>query len=177
MLEHSRGQKGECRPTDLNALVDQYLKLAYHGLRGNDTAFNVDLRGDYDPAIGLVNLVPQDFSRVILNICNNACYAAYHRAATAPAGFQPTVRTTTRAIGDEVEVRIWDNGPGIPLALREKIFQPFFTTKPTGAGTGLGLSISYEIVVQEHHGSLRVESTEGVSTEFIITLPRNGLPG
>jgi signal transduction histidine kinase len=175
MLEHSRGQKGDRQLTDLNALVDQYLKLAYHGLRGQDQSFNVDLRSEYDKTIGSVNVVPQDLSRVFLNIANNACYAANERKKSAGPDFMPTVTVTTKNLGERVEIRFWDNGTGMPQSIVDKIFQPFFTTKPTGSGTGLGLSISYDIVVQEHQGEIRVDTKEGQYTEFIITLPRDGL--
>ena len=171
MLEHSRGQTGEPRSTDLNALVEEYVNLAYHGMRASDSSFNVSIQRDYGSDVGMVDLIPQDFSRVILNLVNNACYAVHQRAGRAPDGFVPTVSVATRRQGGSVEVRIRDNGPGIAPEIRDKIFQPFFTTKPTGSGTGLGLSISYDIVVQEHQGSIEVASEPDRFTELTIRLP------
>jgi len=176
MLEHSRGQTGEPRSTDLNALVEEYVNLAYHGIRASDSGFNVSIQSDYGDDVGMVDLVPQDFSRVVLNLVNNACYAVHQRTASAPDGYVPTVSVATRQRGDEVEVCIRDNGPGIPTEVRDKIFQPFFTTKPTGSGTGLGLSISYDIVVQEHQGSIEVRSEPDRFTEFTIRLPIAAAP-
>ena len=172
MLQHSRGASGERQPTDLNALVAEYVSLAYHGLRANDPSFNVTFENSYDPSVGMWNVVPQDLSRVVLNIVNNACYAVHQRQREMGNGFVPTVSVRTHRLGDDrVEIRIRDNGPGIPDSVRDRIFTPFFTTKPTGEGTGLGLSISYDIVVQQHQGELRVESEAGRFTEFIIVLP------
>lgn len=172
MLATSRSGKGERRPTNLNALLDEYVKLAYHGLRGQDTAFNVALEFDLDPSLKPINVVPQDLSRVFLNIANNGCYAAYERKKKEPA-HAPKLSARTKDLGDKIEVRIRDNGEGIPAAIREKILEPFFTTKPTGSGTGLGLSISRDIVVG-HRGELRLETEEGNGTEFIVTLPKDG---
>lgn len=173
MLLHSRGKTGERQPTDLNALVDEYVRLAYHGLRAQDPSFNVNIVTEYDPAIGNVDVVPQDFSRAILNIVNNGCYAATERKLLNPAeDITPTVTVKTRNLGERVEISIRDNGIGIPADVREKIFTPFFTTKPAGKGTGLGLSITFDVVVQEHRGEIRVESQEGEYTEFTISLPR-----
>jgi len=176
MLEHSRGKTGEPRPTDLNALVEEYVNLAYHGIRASDPNFNVTLQRDYADDVGTVDLVPQDLSRVILNLVNNACYAVHQRTGTAPDGYVPTVSIATRRSGGQVEVRIRDNGSGIPPEIRDKVFQPFFTTKPTGSGTGLGLSISYDIVVQEHQGTIQVESEPDRFTEFTIRLPAAAAP-
>ena len=172
MLMHSRGRPGERRPTDLNALVREYVSLAYHGLRAEDTEFNCAIEGDYDPGAGLVDAVPQDLSRVFLNVAGNAFYAVREKKRVLGEEYMPEVRVRTKSYDDRVEVFIRDNGPGIPAPLRQKIFDPFFTTKPAGEGTGLGLSISYEIVVEEHKGRIRVESAEGQFTEFVITLPR-----
>ncbi len=171
MLQHSRGKTGDVVPTDLNALVAEYLALAYHGLRAQDATFNVTLDTAYDPAVGMVPVVPQDISRVFLNIINNACYAVNEKQTAVGAGFSPTVSVRTADHGDHVEVRIRDNGNGIPAAARDKIFHPFFTTKPPGKGTGLGLSISYDIV-RQHRGEIRVDSAPGEYTEFTITLPK-----
>ncbi len=173
MLQHSRGASAERLPTDLNALLAEYVNLAYHGLRAQDPSFNVSIESAYDPAVGSVDVVPQDISRAFLNIVNNACYATNEKRKALGDHFSPTVRVQTKDLGDRVEIRIRDNGPGIPAAVRDKIFNPFFTTKPPGQGTGLGLSITHEIVVQQHKGELRVESEEGSHTECIIVLPRN----
>ena len=180
MLLHSRGKAGERQMTDLNALLLEYTNLAYHGMRAQDTSFNVKIETEFDPAVGKVNVVPQDLSRAFLNIVNNACYAANDKRKTAGSGFNPTVRVSARSLANGVEIRIRDNGNGIPLAIREKIFNPFFTTKPAGAGTGLGLSLSYDIVTQEHKGDIRIDTKEGEYTEFIIVIPkdqvREGVP-
>ncbi len=171
MLQHSRGKSGEAVSTDLNALVAEYLALAYHGMRAQDAAFNVTLDTAYDPAVGMVAVVPQDISRVFLNVIINACYAANEKGKTDGPGFSPTVSVRTTNLGDRVEIRIRDNGNGIPAGIRDKIFNPFFTTKPPGTGTGLGLSISYDIV-RQHQGEIRVESEAGQYTEFVIVLPK-----
>lgn len=173
MLMHSRGRTGERQEYELNALVGQSVNLAYHSLRGLDSTFNVALETAYDPAIGRVMVIPQDLSRVFLNIVNNACFAAFEARKSRAIGFAPTVRVQTRDLGSRVEVRIRDNGQGIPEAIRDKLFTPFFTTKPTGVGTGLGLSISYDIVVHGHQGEIRVESEDGEFAEFIVLLPKS----
>ncbi len=173
MLLHSRGGSGDRRKTDFNALVDEALNLAFHGARARDQRFNITLERDFDPRIGAIELVPQDMTRVFLNLFGNGFYAADKRAReTAEPGFRPRLKVTTRDLGDQVEARVLDNGVGIPPGVREKLFTPFFTTKPTGEGTGLGLSISYDIVVQQHGGALTVESREGELTEFTLRLPR-----
>jgi two-component system, NtrC family, sensor kinase len=172
MLAHSRGQPGERRPTDFNALVRDYINLAFHGMRAQDNTFQAAIEGDYDPAVGMVDVIPQDLSRVFLNMGSNACYAVREKARRRIPGYQPEIRVTTRDLGDRVEARIRDNGIGIPDGHRDRIFDPFFTTKEVGEGAGLGLSISYEIVVQEHHGAVSVDSRDGEYTEFIITVPR-----
>jgi ligand-binding sensor domain-containing protein/signal transduction histidine kinase len=173
MLLHSRGKAGERQETDLNALLAEYTNLAYHGMRAQDHSFNVKLETDLDPSVGKVSVVPQDLSRAFLNIVNNACYAANDRRKTTANGFNPVVKVTARNLQENVEIRVRDNGMGIPQAVREKIFNPFFTTKPAGAGTGLGLSLSYDIITQEHRGNIKVDTKEGEYTEFIITIPRN----
>jgi signal transduction histidine kinase len=169
MLLHSRGQGGELQPTNINEMVAEYLKLAYHGMRAQDPSFNVTLQESYDPTLSPVPVFPADLSRVLLNIANNACYAAFHsRRRNAN---EPTVSVLTKNLGGRCEIRIRDNGNGIPSAIREKVFEPFFTTKPAGSGTGLGLSLSYDIVVKQHKGELAIESEEGSYAEFIIRLP------
>ena len=172
MLEHSRGKAGERRSLDVNALVDEYVNLAFHGMRASQTDFNATLDRHYDEAAGEVALVPQDVGRVLLNLLNNAFYAVHQRRLALDGAFEPSVSVSTRALGGGVEIRVEDNGGGIPASIRDRIFEPFFTTKPTGAGnTGLGLSLSYEIVTQGHGGTLSVESQEGEGTVFIVTLP------
>ncbi len=170
MLLHSRGSSGEKSPTDLNNLLDQYVTLAYHGLRAQDKEFNITIEKDYDKTLEKINVVPQDISRVFLNIINNACYAAYDRKKKSGDDFKPVIKVSTKNLKDKVEIRIGDNGNGIHKDILDKIFQPFFTTKPTGEGTGLGLSLSYDIVTKQHGGELKVESEENVGTDFIIIL-------
>jgi len=172
MLSHSRGQKGERRPTDLNGLVKEFVGLAFHGMKAQDHSFQVAIEGDYDPSVGSVTVVPQDLSRVFLNVASNALYALRRKAQSGIEGYQPTLWASTKAMDGGIQIRIRDNGTGIPKDMRDRIFDPFFTTKPAGEGTGLGLSISHEIVVQEHQGDMRVESQEGEFTEFVITIPR-----
>ena len=173
MLLHSRGKAGERQDTDLNALLAEYTNLAYHGMRAQDASFNIKIETDFDPSVGKVSVVPQDLSRAFLNIVNNACYAANERKKASTNGFSPVVRVSARNKDEGVEIRVRDNGTGIPRAIVDKIFNPFFTTKPAGAGTGLGLSLSYDIITQEHRGQIRVDTKEGEFTEFIITIPRN----
>jgi PAS domain S-box-containing protein len=174
MLEHSRSETGERRSVELNALVEEALNLAYHGARAQDKSFNIALERDLAPAIPPIELVPQDITRVLLNLFANGFYAAHRRRQEGPdPGFQPTLKVTTRDLGDAVEIGVRDNGIGIPMEIRERLFQPFFTTKPTGEGTGLGLSISYDIVTQEHGGSITVDSRVGEFSEFTVRLPRN----
>ena len=172
MLLHSRGKSGELQPTDINALLAEYVNLAYHGLRAQDQSFNIKIETTYDPAVGMMNVVPQNLSRVFLNIVNNGCYSTNEKKKNKGAGFNPTISVTTKNFSDKVEIRIRDNGNGIPKSVLDKIFNPFFTTKPTGIGTGLGLSLSYDIIVQEHKGEIRVDTKEGEYAEFIITLPK-----
>jgi len=173
MLEHSRTSSGERTATDLNALADEYLRLAYHGLRAKDKTFNATLKPEFDASLPPVQVISQDLGRVLLNLLNNAFYAVRQRQQTAEPGYVPTVGISTRNLGKEVEVHVHDNGAGIPEAVRAKIFQPFFTTKPTGEGTGLGLSLSYDIITQGHGGTLTLQSEEGKGTEFVISLPLN----
>ena len=173
MLEHSRGDSGERRPVDLNNLVEEALNLAYHGARAQDQSFNITLERDFAAAIAPIELVPQDVTRVLLNLIGNGFYAATKRLKDgAEPNFRPTLKVTTRDLGEAVEIRVRDNGAGIIPEIRDKLFQPFFTTKPTGEGTGLGLSISYDIVTQQHGGTIAVDSRVGEFTEFAIHLPR-----
>jgi len=172
MLAHSRGKAGEMAPSDINLLVTEYTNLAYHGLRAKDPTFNITFKQDFAPGPLLAAVIPQDISRVILNLVNNGCYATHQKKKTAPPDFVPTLTTRTRDLGDSIEISIKDNGKGISDTMKEKIFEPFFTTKPTGEGTGLGLSISYDIVVDEHGGTFRLESVEGDYAEFIVTIPK-----
>ena len=174
MLAHSRSGSGERQRTDLNALIEEALNLAYHGVRAQDHDFNITLERDLDRALAPIELVPQDISRVLLNLFGNSFYAAEkRRREAADAAFRPVLKVATRNLGNEVEVRVRDNGIGIPTEVRDKLFQPFFTTKPTGEGTGLGLSISYDIVTQQHGGTITVDSRVGEFTEFTIRLPRS----
>jgi two-component system NtrC family sensor kinase len=178
MLEHSRTGDGEKESTDINALADEYLRLAYHGLRAKDKSFNADFKTYIDPNLPKVNVVPQDIGRVLLNLINNAFYAVSSKAsATEDRGFKPEVIVSTKLSPsgggkgeDNLEISVKDNGPGITEEIKEKIFQPFFTTKPTGSGTGLGLSLSYDIV-KAHGGELKLESEVEKGTAFIIKLP------
>ena len=170
MLAHSRGSSGERQSVDINALIEESLNLAYHGARAQDQTFNVTLERDFSPGIAPIELVPQDITRVMLNLFSNGFYAANKK--TREAGSRPVLKVTTRDLGQAVEIRVSDNGTGIPEEHRKKLFQPFFTTKPTGEGTGLGLSISYDIVTEEHGGTITVESEPGAFTEFTVRLPR-----
>ena len=172
MLLHSRGRKGEPTAVDLNALVHEYVGLAYHGMRGQDSSFNAKIEEHYDPQVGQVSVVPQDLSRALLNILTNACYVLREKAKQSGADYAPVLTVSTRSLGDRVELRIRDNGQGIPPEVRERLFEPFFTTKPAGSGTGLGLSITFDIIVQGHAGTIDVETEVGRFTEFIVTLPR-----
>jgi signal transduction histidine kinase/ligand-binding sensor domain-containing protein len=177
MLMYSRGQTETREATDLNAMLEEDLNLAYHGMRAQDVSFNIKIEKDFDASVGAVEVLPQELSRVFLNIINNACYAANQKKKTLGDSFSPTLSVRSKNLGDKVEIRIRDNGSGIPEAIRNKIFNPFFTTKPTGQGTGLGLSISYEIVVQKHNGEIKVETEDGQFTEFIIVLPKSAEGG
>jgi two-component system NtrC family sensor kinase len=177
MLAHSRQSTGERQPTDVNALAEEYLRLAYHGLRAKDKSFNATLNTEFAALLPLVPAVPGDLGRVLLNLFTNAFYAVQKRQLIAGPGYAPTVQVRTRRDGEEVEICIRDNGTGIPAAVRSKIFQPFFTTKPSGEGTGLGLSLAHDIIVQGHGGTLAVESKEGEFSEFIVRLPFRGAAG
>ena len=171
MLQHSRGKTGEFEMTDINNMVSEYVNLAYHGMRAKDKSFNTAIRTQLDPDVGKASIVPQDLSRVVLNIVNNSCYALDEKTKKGIPGYSPEVLVVTRKIKDKIEIRIKDNGTGIPQHVIDKIFNPFFTTKPTGRGTGLGLSMSYDIVTKMHKGKLEVNSKEGEFTEFVITIP------
>jgi two-component system, NtrC family, sensor kinase len=172
MLQHSRTSSGQKEPTDINALADEYLRLAYHGFRAKDKSFNADFKADLDPSLPKVSVIPQDIGRVLLNLINNAFYAVSSKAlATEDSSFQPQVVVKTKKHDNLIEIKVKDNGNGIPDDIVNKIFQPFFTTKPTGQGTGLGLSLSYDIITKGHNGSLEVDTTVGLGSEFIIQLP------
>jgi signal transduction histidine kinase len=172
MLLHSREGSGEHRPADINAIVEESLNLAYHGARAEKSGFNITLQRDLDPAAGMIDLYPQEITRVFLNLISNGFYAATKRKEAGDEGFEPTLGATTKSLGNKVEIRIRDNGTGIPLEVKEKMFNPFFTTKPAGEGTGLGLSMSHDIIVKQHGGKIEVDTMPGAFTEFIITLPR-----
>ncbi len=171
MLQHSRSSSGIKEPTNINALVEKYIKLAYHGLRAKDKTFNVTLKTDYDEGLVPVNVIPQDIGRVILNLINNAFYAVHEKTKQTDGQFEPLVHVSTKISADKVLISVRDNGNGIPQSIVDKIFQPFFTTKPTGQGTGLGLSLSYDIV-KAHGGDIKVETVEGQFSEFIILLAK-----
>jgi len=172
MLQHSRSSSGKKEATDINALADEYLRLAYHGLRAKDKSFNAKFQTDFDDRIAPINIVHQDIGRVLLNLINNAFYSVSEKQQRDIPGYEPTITVTTKKIGDDrVEIRVADNGNGVPKKVLDKIFQPFFTTKPTGLGTGLGLSLSYDIIKRGHGGELKVETKEGEGAEFIIILP------
>ncbi len=175
MLQHSRGKAGERQLTDINALLEEDINLAYHGMRAQDSSFNIKIEKDLDQSIGKLEVVPQDISRVFLNIINNGCYAAHRKKMDQSGDLSPTLSVRTRNMVNTVEIRIRDNGNGIPESVRDKLFAPFFTTKPAGHGTGLGLSISYDIVVHGHNGQITFETVEGEFAEFIISLPKIGL--
>jgi signal transduction histidine kinase len=173
MLQHSRSSSGQKEPTDINALCDEYFRLSYHGLRAKDKSFNATMKTDFDTSIGNINIIPQDIGRVVLNLINNAFYVVDEkktlRQAQGDSQYEPTVSVSTKNVNGKVEIKVADNGNGIPQKVLDKIFQPFFTTKPTGQGTGLGLSLSYDIV-KAHSGELKVETNEGEGSTFIIIL-------
>jgi two-component system, NtrC family, sensor kinase len=181
MLQHSRSSSGVKEPTDINALADEYVRLAYHGLRAKDKSFNATMKTDFDETIGNINIIPQDIGRVILNLITNAFYAVNEKSKQGIADYEPTVSVSTKRVNGHVEIKVADNGNGIPPNILDKIFQPFFTTKPTGQGTGLGLSLSYDIVTKGHGGELKVETLyaqaaaqagkEGKGSTFIVSLP------
>jgi len=170
MLQHSRISNGLKEPTDINKLADEYVRLAYHGFRAKDKSFNATLKTDFDETAGNINVIPQDIGRVILNLINNAFYAVDEKKKQQPNSYDSTVSISTKKSGDKVLIAVKDNGNGIPQKVIDKIFQPFFTTKPTGEGTGLGLSLAYDIV-KSHGGELKVETKEGDGSAFIIQLP------
>jgi signal transduction histidine kinase len=173
MLEHSRTSTGERAPTDINQLAEEYLRLAYQGLRAKDKGFNAALKTDLAVDLPLVDAVGGDLGRVLLNLFGNAFYAVRQRQQLGEAGYAPTVSVSTERVNGHVAVRVTDNGTGMPESVQAKIFQPFFTTKPTGEGTGLGLSLSHDIIAQGHGGTLTVESQEGAGTTFSVMLPNN----
>ncbi len=172
MLLHSCGKSGERMPTDVNALLAEYVNLGYHGMRATDSSFNIKIETDYDKDMPLLNVIPQDLSRVFLNMINNACYSTHQKKKEFKDAYFPILKISTKDLGDKAEFRIWDNGKGMPRAVIEKVFNPFYTTKPAGQGTGLGLSISFDIIVQEHQGQIAVDSKEGEYAEFVITIPK-----
>jgi signal transduction histidine kinase len=171
MLLHSREGSGEHRPVEINAIVEESLNLAYHGARAEGRDFNITVERDFDQA-GVADMYPQEITRALLNLISNGFYAATKHAAASRNDIEPKLKATTRNLGDRIEIRIRDNGTGIPPDIREKIFNPFFTTKPAGEGTGLGLSMSHDIVVKQHGGTIDLATEPGSFTEFIITLPR-----
>jgi len=171
MLQHSRTSSGQKDPTNINALADEYLRLAYHGLRAKDKSFNADLITDFEESLPVVNVIPQDLGRVLLNLFTNAFYATHQKQKTVNTDYKPTVTVSTKLKENTVAITVKDNGMGIPDAIKDKIMQPFFTTKPTGEGTGLGLSLSYDIVAKGHGGSINIESKENEYTLFTIQLP------
>ena len=171
MLQHSRGAVGKKELTDINALADEYLRLCYHGLRAKDKSLNAIMQTDFDKTVGKVSIIPQDMGRLLLNLYNNAFYAVTEKKKQRMEGFEPTVSVSTKKLNDKIEIKIKDNGAGVSEKVREKIFQPFFTTKPPGQGTGLGLFLAYDIITKEHGGQIKVETKEGEWTEFIIEFP------
>lgn len=173
MLLHSRGKSGEMQKANINTLLDEYVNLAYHGFRAQESSFNIKLTKCYDESIGMINVVPQDLSRVFLNLLNNACYSTHEKKKALKEKYDPELIAFTKDHADKIEIRIRDNGKGISQETIEKVFNPFFTTKPAGKGTGLGLSISFDIIVQQHKGEIKVESQEGEYAEFIIMIPKN----
>lgn len=170
MLQHSRKSSGQKEPTDINALADEYLRLSYHGLRAKNKTFNATLKTDFDENVGKINIIPQDMGRVFLNLFNNAFYAVAEKKKQHPENYDPSVCVSTKKLDGKIEICVKDNGSGIPQTIVDKIFQPFFTTKPTGEGTGLGLSLAYDII-KVHSGELKVKSKQNEFTEFIIQLP------
>jgi signal transduction histidine kinase len=174
MLQHSRTSSGQKEPTDINALADEYLRLAYHGLRAKDKSFNAEFKTEFDPNLPKINVVPQDIGRVLLNLINNAFYAVSEQSKLFQSSelwksYQPLVAVSTIKLDDRIQISVKDNGPGIPLEIKDKIFQPFFTTKPTGQGTGLGLSLAYDIV-KAHGGELSFNSNPATGTQFTVII-------
>jgi signal transduction histidine kinase len=175
MLLHSRQGSGERRPVDINSLVEESLNLAYHGARAEQQGFNITLEQSFDPSAGQADVFPQEITRVLLNLISNGFYAATKCEAKAGNGYEPTLSAATKDLGDRVEIRIRDNGTGIPPEVRAKMINPFFTTKPAGEGTGLGLSLSHDIIVKQHAGSIEVDTQPGEYTEFRVILPRRAV--
>ena len=175
MLQHSRSSSNKKEPTNLNTLTDEYLRLAYHGLRAKDKSFNAAMKTEFDESLEKVNVVPQDMGRVILNLITNAFYVVAEKKQKLASGYEPTVTVGTRKKENSVEIFVQDNGNGIPKHIIDKIFQPFFTTKPSGQGTGLGLSMSYEIITKGHGGELKAETRENEGTIFTISLPNTSV--
>ncbi len=171
MLMHSRISSGQKELTDLNALAEEFLRISYYGMRAKDKSFNCEIKTNLDQSVGKVNLVPQDMGRVLMNLYNNAFYSLSEKKKRINGKFNPLVEISTRKYGDHVELGIRDNGMGIPREVIDKIFQPFFTTKPTGQGTGLGLSLTYDIITKEHEGKISVDTVQGEYAEFKINLP------
>ena len=178
MLQHSRSSGAAKELTDINKLADEYLRLSYHGLRAKDKSFNSDFKTDFDDNVGQINVIPQDIGRVLLNLFNNAFYAVNEKfraqGSQLTADYKPLVSVETKRINGKAEIRVRDNGNGIPQKVLDKIFQPFFTTKPTGQGTGLGLSLAYDII-KAHGGDIKVKTNEGDGSEFLIQLPLSNL--
>ena len=170
MLQHSRSSSGQEELVDINALADEYLRLSYQGFRSRDNAFHATVKTDFDGRIGKINIIPQDITRVLVNLYNNAFYAVREKELQLPGGYEPHVTVKTKKSNVIVEITVKDNGRGIPENIRQKIFQPFFTTKPAGQGTGLGLSLAYDII-KAHGGEIKVETTEGEGSQFMIQLP------
>lgn len=175
MLQHSRGKAGERQETDINSILDEDINLAYHGMRARDSSFNITIEKDFDKNLKKISVVPQDVSRVFLNIINNGFYETIKKKKALNNNFLPAIKISTKDLEDNIEVRILDNGNGIPIEAQDKLFNPFFTTKPTGEGTGLGLSLSHDIIVEQHKGEIKFETETGKFTEFIIVLPKNGI--
>ncbi len=175
MLQHSRQSTGQPEPTDINALVDEYMRLSFHGLRAKDKSFNASLVTQYDANLPKIETVSQDIGRVLLNLFSNAFYSVNEKNKKAIPGYQPMVTASTRDAGERIEIVIRDNGEGIPQKVIDKIFQPFFTTKPAGQGTGLGLSLSYDIITKGHGGELKVDNKEGEYAAFTILLKKGGV--
>jgi signal transduction histidine kinase len=170
MMQHSRNTSTVKEPTDINALTDEYLRLAYHGFRARDKSFNAIMKTEFDQTIGSINIIPQDIGRVLLNLYNNAFYTVYEKKKKALERYEPTVNVKTKKLSSKVVIIVYDNGGGMPQKIVDKIFQPFFTTKPAGQGTGLGLSLAYDIV-KAHGGEIKVESKEGEGSIFTIVIP------
>jgi two-component system, NtrC family, sensor kinase len=172
MLQHSAISTGQKELVNINTLADEYLRLAYHGYRTRDKSFNINLKTDYDNSIDKINISPQDFGRALLNLINNSFYYVTQKIHSGHfPDYEPCLHLITKNLGNSVEIRVRDNGSGIPSKVVNKIFQPFFTTKPTGQGTGLGLSLAYDIITKEHGGTISVESVEGEYAEFILQIP------